>query len=384
LSFRYTTYFEGFLITCIFRFLFLLLKVTEENIAALQQQKKLRDATMKSLNKELESFRTEISQLEARLERAQASTKSVEAEVFASFSASVGVTNIRDYEEKCLKKHSELLTQMAAVGKQLASLTAQCEYETKRDFHGVLLRVREQKTEVTTQLRAIEEEEQQLLHDEINARTLVKQSTTAVQQHKDTHLKVLARMKELQNRVQEMQSDSAALQKKLAGQDMFIERGRAQLHDVLLRARVDGVALPTVRHGGGGGVVADGSSEQSSSAASSSSHVDFDRELLWSGTVSGDSMLFATGTQSQDEQEVDTSSSSSNNSSSRRTSAPSVSVHYSQPENPTVKKYVFLLIEFAVFVTAKSNPSHFFVYVLVMADWQQKSICRSSASIKVR
>lgn len=130
------------------------LKATADKIKALTQQQRLREKTQQGLQKEIVALSKNIDSLKERQAQADTLTRAVETEVFAAFSASVGVDNIREYEEKCLKQNQELMNRLGNVTKQTAAVTAQLEYETKRDFQGVLAQVQEQHREAEITVRA--------------------------------------------------------------------------------------------------------------------------------------------------------------------------------------------------------------------------------------
>ncbi len=200
---------------------------------------------------------------------------------------------------------------------------------------------------ILVQIRGLEEEEQTLLRKEADARTKVQEATEKVAEQKIVRTAAVQAIKELQSRLAELHSDSSSLLKKLAGDEMIIERGRAQLHDVLRKAQMDEVALPTVETSAastseassssrGGRVSGDTSSsdtEPSGSDAGSGSgerlSIDYDKELEWRGSQS---QTF--GTSSRDSSTTNSGSGSGNGSGSRESS----NGHFSQADNPVVAR----------------------------------------------
>jgi hypothetical protein len=177
----------------------------------------------------------------------------VESRVFAAFSARLGITNIREYEQKTLKKHQDLLQQQASVAKQLAALTAQLAYEQKRDFQGNLDRLAAQMTQATEEQEALLTLEQRLLAEEIQARGKVNEAKAKVAAALQAREQLHAELRASQARRAEILKDREALTKKLSAEEILIERGRTVLHEILQKARTDEVALPTVPQGEQGG-----------------------------------------------------------------------------------------------------------------------------------
>eukprot|EP01034_Spumella_vulgaris_P028694 gene28694-35595_t len=222
------------------------LAVSEQKLAQQRQQNALRETAAKAVAKEGDALRADIKRLEKQLTEFQRRTREVESSVFEDFSRRVGVANIRDYEEQGLRRHQDVLQRHAVASRQLAQLGAQMEYERKRDFRGVLDRVQTQLRDAGEEKGALEEQEQEMLQSELQLRGLVKSATAKLVVIKDEREAISSSIRAAHARRSELQSEREALAKKQATESNLIERGRAQLHDVLQKARVDEIALPTV------------------------------------------------------------------------------------------------------------------------------------------
>lgn len=351
------------------------LKVAAEKLSYLQQQKTLRNANLQQLRADVLALSADVSKLTKQLSRVHSSIQAVEAEVFAKFSAKLGIANIREYEDNSLRKHQELLQKHSSVAKQCAALSAQLQYERKRDFAGVLARLGQQMNEARQEEEDVKEQEQTLLREEIKLRAAVKEANQrcAVVKHQKDEL--LQSLKDLQARRSEMHRDRDVISKKLAGEEILMERGRTQLHEILQKAQVDEVALPTVQRGGNDNKIrsrgdrGSSSNENSSSGmmelstGSSSSFVigneseevddgddDDDDALIWTGTQTTPSLLGQKGGNNRRHQsnnssgdkdgDVATTAVAVEASSSNITSESSSTIHFSQKDNPTVLRLI--------------------------------------------
>jgi structural maintenance of chromosome 1 len=207
----------------------------------------------------------------------------VEAQVFADFSARLGITNIREYEQTALRKHQDLLQQQAVVTKQSAALSSQLAYELKRDFQGSLDRLAVQMSDAAKENDALLALEQSLLHEEIKIRGLVKEANDKVNKLRLAKDELHYALKAAQVRRAEVLKDKESVTKKLAGEEILIERGRTQLHEILQKARTDEIALPTVDGGGDGdaGKAGKGSARGEGGVRGRDSE-----DLRWEGTQS--------------------------------------------------------------------------------------------------
>jgi structural maintenance of chromosome 1 len=234
----------------------------------------------------------------------------VEKDIFAPFSASVGVENIREYEEKQLKKHQDNVKKRTALQEQRASLVAQLEYALKRDFSGVLQRLQAQEGETERDIAAQDKQEAALLEKEEELRAALRSGNDKLATAKEEREKAnrIVRVKQTARAAVLEERDS--LSKKLSAEEIFVERARSQLHEVLQKAHVEEIALPTI------------------DVESESEHDD--ESLRWSGgsTKSGGKKRRSRGQGSTDDDD-----SSAGDTKSGKTTE---STHFSQADNRAV------------------------------------------------
>ena len=176
----------------------------------------------------------------------QADIQAVESTVFASFSAQLGISNIREYESTTIKRHQQLLAQQSGIAKQAAELSAQLQYELKKDFAGTLERISTSIQEANSEFDKLTTSEQKLLHTEIATRGELKTATEHVSRLQLNKATIHATLRALQSKRAALLADRDSVSKKINDVEIMIERYRTSLHDILQKARVDEVALPTI------------------------------------------------------------------------------------------------------------------------------------------
>ena len=273
-------------------------------------------------------------------------------EIFGTFSESVGVENIREYEENILKSHQQLVAKRAAVVEQSASLSAQYAYEVKRDFKGALERFQTQLVAARAEEAAMDAEEGRLLLEEeklINAVREAKARTAAAQEVRSAAAGVV---KKKQVERAAVTASRAAYEKKMSGEAILIERQRAHLHEVLQRAQVDEVALPTIsmeeeeESAGAAKRSGRGSSSSSGSGGGDGEKKDSetnDDDLAWTGsqTDHGSSLSGSARRKNRKSRDDDSDASESTDARSASRSLVSLvsdSTHFSQQDNTTVSR----------------------------------------------
>jgi structural maintenance of chromosome 1 len=276
-------------------------------------------------------------------------------EIFGTFSESVGVENIREYEENILKSHQQLVAKRAAVVEQSASLSAQYAYEVKRDFKGALERFQAQLVAARAEEAAMDAEEGRLLLEEeklIDAVREAKARTAAAQEVRSAAAGVV---KKKQVERAAVTASRAAYEKKMSGEAILIERQRAHLHEVLQRAQVDEVALPTIsieeeeeeaagatKRSGRGGSSSSSSGGGGGDREKKNSEAN-DDDLVWTGsqTDHGSSLSGSVRRKNRKSRDDDSDASESTDARSASRSLVSLvsdSTHFSQQENTTVSR----------------------------------------------
>jgi structural maintenance of chromosome 1 len=308
------------------------LKVTEEKLTQLNQQKRLKNDVSKDLKKEMTILRKDIESLENRSTLLTNKIREIESQIFQSFSISVGVENIREYEETKLQLHQDLIKKRNLVTEQRAAVTSQLSYELKRDFAGNIARLQNQRKESNSNLTLLQTKEKAIIEKENQLKAAIKSSSDKLKELNKDRSSSSSLVKELQTKRTLAISNRDSLVKKLSGEEILIERSRSQMHEILQKAQVDEIALPTadIDLSSDDGVrnkdlVWKGTSRNKKSFKRSSS-IDIDEESLQESTEEGESETSSsTGS-------MDTSK------GSKSTRATTASTHFSQSDNPTVKR----------------------------------------------
>jgi len=240
-------------------------KVTEEKLKQLNQQGALKRAFAVQTEKNAEQARAEVLQLEMRQIEIQKRISRIETSVFSAFSASVGVANVREYERKALRTHDDLVKRRTAAAEEKASLAAQLQYESTRDFKGIEARLIEQTEAARRAIVTQDEVETRLMTSEEEERRALSKINASVDSLRKQRADVVGVVKALQLVMATLLEERDVLASKLAGEEILLDRMKTKLHDILQRAQVDEIALPTLEMG-----------EEESQAS----------ELKWSGSQS--------------------------------------------------------------------------------------------------
>jgi structural maintenance of chromosome 1 len=258
--------------------------VCTEKLAQLHQLRDLKIASLDKIVAEIATNEASVTKIQRTLSQLKATIGAVETEEFREFSARLGIDNICEYEQNVLKAHQTVLVKSGAIAEQKAALSAQLEYELKRDFKSARDKQLAQIAAAKQELEVTEAELKALSKEEDEIRASIRACSEAISKLKTSKNADFERSKELQK----LRSDAAAARdaigRKISAEEIEVERMRSQLHEMLQKAMVDEIALPTInvdRRASTG--TARGRSSRGQSSVSSGD-VEVDLDLEWAGT----------------------------------------------------------------------------------------------------
>lgn len=220
--------------------------ICEEKLAQLRQQVELKLAPISAIRAELLSLERSLSKSMEKMNELKATIRAVEIDEFRSFSTRVGVDNIIEYEEKVIKAHQELMIQCQSTSEEIAAVSAQLEYEQKRDFKSAHAKQVVAIEAAKNELVNLEHELGSFQKQEITLRTKVEDGLKKLSSLKADRSKAMEQAKNLQKDLATTTVKKDGIVRRIEAEEIEVERMRAQLHEVLQRARVDEIALPTL------------------------------------------------------------------------------------------------------------------------------------------
>ena len=274
-------------------------KISAEKLAEKTQQAGLKENMLRELRREVATLGKDIVKKNKRMSQLKSQVGEVETAKFRDFSRRVGIDNIRAYEDTKLKRQVELRGKLSAMCEQRALLTAQLEYEQKRDFSVMLTRTVAQLRECAAEIDDLRTQEDKLMEKEGELRASCKEGQEKVKVLSESRRVEEAQVKQAVAARTALGAARDVLVKRLTSEEMLTERARAQLHDVLQRAEVDEISLPVTvaaatgagaGAGAGSGRKGKGSSRQQQQEGAEEEG-DMDRvgtgsDLRWGGSIS--------------------------------------------------------------------------------------------------
>ncbi|XP_043715175.1 structural maintenance of chromosomes protein 1 isoform X2 [Telopea speciosissima] len=182
---------------------------------------------------------TEIKKLEKRINE-------IVDRIYKVFSESVGVKNIREYEENQLKAAQQMAEEKLALSNQMSKLKSQLEYEENRDMEAPI-------TKLQSSLGALEKELRHVEKKDADAKLVTEKAIDQINQWKeeaqdwrsksDDCEKVIM---DLKKRASSIAVSIAKLNRLINSKETQIEQLKLQKQEILEKCELDQIKLPTI------------------------------------------------------------------------------------------------------------------------------------------
>ena len=106
---------------------------TKKKIHTLQDQVEKMTASLESFEPEISKIEKVLRERETEIEETKSSMNTVEDRIFSKFCSQIGVTNIRQYEERELKTQQDREKKKMEFENQINRISNQLEYERRRE-----------------------------------------------------------------------------------------------------------------------------------------------------------------------------------------------------------------------------------------------------------
>ncbi|KAL0714412.1 hypothetical protein Bca4012_021391 [Brassica carinata] len=137
-------------------------KSIKDKLPQLEQEKRNITEESRRINVELSKSRAEVDKRNTEIRKLEKRINEIVDRIYRDFSQSVGVTNIREYEEKQLKEAQEVAEERLNLSNQLAKLKYQVEYEQNRDVGSRIRKLESSISSLESDLEKIQKRKSEL------------------------------------------------------------------------------------------------------------------------------------------------------------------------------------------------------------------------------
>ncbi|XP_042517356.1 structural maintenance of chromosomes protein 1 isoform X2 [Macadamia integrifolia] len=221
-------------------------KNIEDKLSKLKQEKLNIKEEIGHIEPELQKLKnitakraTEIKKLEKRINE-------IVDRIYKVFSESVGVKNIREYEENQLKAAQQMAEEKLALSNQMSKLKSQLEYEENRDMEAPI-------TKLQSSLGALEKELRHVEKKDADAKLVTEKAIDQINQWKEEVQDWRSKSDDCEKVIMDLKKRSssiavsiAKLNRQINSKETQIEQLESQKQEMLEKCDLDQIKLPTI------------------------------------------------------------------------------------------------------------------------------------------
>lgn len=212
----------------------------EKEIARLEQELNRQDPLLKKLEEEMRTKEAQVDELKE-------AQNGIEDRVFADFCASIGVDNIRQYEERELRATQERDRKRLEFENQKSRIVNRLEYERSKDTGENVRKWQKTVEDDEKELENLKQAEQSQMHsidEQMQALEKLKSNKISKKQELDA---AEESMGEIRKRLTAVQKEIASVQKALTALEARQEQRRQDRHSVFQACKLEQIPLRLVR-----------------------------------------------------------------------------------------------------------------------------------------
>ncbi|KAL7300693.1 hypothetical protein TKK_0006673 [Trichogramma kaykai] len=206
------------------------------------------------IKKELDKFMPTITEIEKtmadrdnEIQNIKEKMNNVEDDVFSSFCESIGISNIRQYEERELRSQEERAKKRMEFENQMNRIQNQLDFEKQRDTESNVLRWERGVQDAEDKLESAKQTEKnqkgEIENDERQMEQL-KSSRTAKKVEFDQKEEEIGKCR---REVGSITKDVQAANKQLNSIENKIEQRKSERHTILMNCKMEDIAIPMIR-----------------------------------------------------------------------------------------------------------------------------------------
>ncbi|XP_057449272.1 structural maintenance of chromosomes protein 1-like [Lotus japonicus] len=217
-----------------------------DKLSNLNQEKETMKEMIESMTPDLHKLNGAVDKRNAELRKLEKKINEITDQIFEDFSKSVGVANIREYEENQLKDAQNVADERLNLNSQLSKLKYQLEYEQNRDMSSQI-------QELESSLSALENDLKLVQNKEAEAKLAAENATENINQLKGEVEEWRSKSEDCEKEIQEWNKKVSAattniskLNGLIISKEAQIEQLMAQKQETLDKCELEQISVPPV------------------------------------------------------------------------------------------------------------------------------------------
>lgn len=195
---------------------------------------------------ELQKFKSRSAKRATDIKKLEKRINEIVDRIYKDFSESVGVRNIREYEENQLKGAQQMAEQRIGLSNQMSKLKSQLEYEQKRDMDSPI-------TELESYLVSLEKKLKEAEKKDAEVKNVTEKFGVETNKLKEEVKEWKSKSDECEKTIQDIKKQCAAvttsigeLNRQISLKETQIEQLQSQKQEIIEKCELEQIKLPTV------------------------------------------------------------------------------------------------------------------------------------------
>ncbi|TKY52741.1 Structural maintenance of chromosomes protein 1 [Spatholobus suberectus] len=219
----------------------------EDKLSNLSQEKETIKRRIEQISPELQKLNDDINKKNADIRKLEKRINEITDRIYRDFSKSVGVANIREYEENRLKDAQNVAEERLKLSSQLSKLKYQLEYEQNRDMSSRI-------QELKSSLSALEKDLKRVQEREAEAKLEAENAIEEINQFKEEAKEWKSKSEDCEQEIQEWKKKASAattniskLNRLIHSKEAQIDQLTAQKQEILEKCELEQISLPIIQ-----------------------------------------------------------------------------------------------------------------------------------------
>ncbi|CAL9753590.1 unnamed protein product [Musa acuminata subsp. burmannicoides] len=221
-------------------------KNIQEKLSKLNEEKLNIREEIGHLKPELQKLKSVIAKRTEDIQKLEKRINGIVDRIYKDFSESVGVKNIREYEESQLKAAQEMYERKLSLSNHMSKLKYQLEYEQKRDMNTPISKLESSIDSLREELKNVKQKEYDVEHaaaEILDQMKKIEQKADDWKAKSDECEKVID---ELKKKSDSFKGTIGKLQRVINSKEAQLEQLRSNKQEVLDKCELEQLKLPTV------------------------------------------------------------------------------------------------------------------------------------------
>ncbi|OVA02394.1 RecF/RecN/SMC [Macleaya cordata] len=218
----------------------------QDKLSKLKQEKLNIKEEISSTEPELQKLKSQTTKRMTEIKKLERRINEIVDRIYKDFSESVGVQNIREYEENQLKGAQQMAERRISLSHQMSKLKSQLEYEQKRDMESRI-------TDLESYLESLDKELKQVQKKDADTKQVTERATNEmdqlneeVQEWKSKSDECEKSMQELKKRRSSIATSIGKLNRQINLKETQIEQLQSRKQEILEKCELEQIKLPIV------------------------------------------------------------------------------------------------------------------------------------------